>query len=157
MLIDISASGRPISRTEVSEIETLIGHPLPAQYVDFLLRYNGGRPKPNNFRINGFYERPGIGNIQVFFRVDSRVRSSDLMWNFKEMNLSGRVPANLIPIACDGSGDLICLALFGPDTGQVVFWDYLDERDEPTYENVYRVADSFSEFIASIHSAFNEK
>lgn len=73
------------------------------------------------------------------------------------MNLSGRVPANLIPIACDGSGDLICLALFGPDTGQVVFWDYLDERDEPTYENVYRVADSFSEFIASIHSAFNEK
>ena len=58
-----------------------------------------------------------------------------------------------IPIADDPGGNAICLGMSGNERGKVYFWDHemeADEGDEPTFENVYLVAESFASFLKSL-------
>jgi hypothetical protein len=50
-------------------------------------------------------------------------------------------------IAGDGSGNLICLSSKGANKGTVCFWDHDREHSPPAYENVYLIAETFSEFL----------
>ncbi len=64
-----------------------------------------------------------------------------------------RVPANLLPIARDPGGNLICLSIAGSDRGKVYFWDHEEEAEEgetPGYDNVYFVADSFDDLLHNL-------
>ncbi|HTE19099.1 MAG TPA: SMI1/KNR4 family protein, partial [Armatimonadota bacterium] len=72
----------------------------------------------------------------------------------------GRIPRGLIPIA-DDSGNQICLAIFGSETGKVFYWDHHDEDDgvdeqspasltEGLPRNLYLVARSFEEFLMGL-------
>jgi hypothetical protein len=88
------------------------------------------------------------GVTQVFFGIDDPEESCNLDWNMDVFN--GRLPANLLAIACDDGGDLICLSLFGDDAGSVLFWDFYNEPAEPSYVNVYRIAESFAAFIEGL-------
>ena len=142
--------GPPLTEADIEWLEREISIRLPGEYRAFLLKYNGGRPSPGAFPIQGLANNP-FGNIQVFFRIGGPIESSNLDWEYNVF--AGRIPANLLAIACDDCGDLICLSLFGPDAGSVVFWDILNEPDEPTYANVYPVADSFEEFLEGIYEA----
>ena len=61
-----------------------------------------------------------------------------------------RVPAWLLPVAKAEGGNLILIALSGDDAGAVYFWDHEQEADEgepPTTENLYRLADSFEDYV----------
>jgi hypothetical protein len=147
MIQQIEESARQLLPEDIRRIESLIGMRLPVDYVTFMLKYNGGYPIPSAFPIEGFVNNP-FGVIQVFFGIDRPIESSNLDWNFETFN--GRIPANLFPIACDDGGDLICLSLFGEDAGAVLFWDCYAESSEPSYENVYRIASSFQEFVDGI-------
>ncbi len=147
MIREIQSPGKPLAEEDVAELERLIGRRLPDDYRAFLLANNGGMPVPDAFPIHGFPEEDE-GEIQVFFGIGREVESSDLSWNvntFKE-----RVPPNLLPIACNSGGDLICLSVSGDDVGAGLFWDSTDERDAPGYENVYKISDTFKGFVESI-------
>jgi len=120
---------------------------FPKKYRDFLLRYNGGRPTPRAFPIEELANNP-FGVVHFFFGINDPIESCNLDWNFEVF--SERIPSNLFAIGCDDAGDLICLSLFGHDAGSVVFWDRHTEPEIPSYENVYRVADSFEEFVDSL-------
>jgi hypothetical protein len=135
-----------ISEEDLRLLEAEIPVTFPHDYRLFLLQYNGGRPEPNAYPLQGLAKNP-FGVIQIFFGIDTRVESSSLLWNYRVME--GRIPPNLFPIARDDGGDLLCLSLYGDDAGSVVFWDYYAEHYPPTYNNVYRIpgADSFSAFI----------
>lgn len=147
MVISFCESGPHLSDADIAMLEKEIKVSLPHEYREFLLRKNGGRPVPSAFPIDGFENNP-FGVIQVFFRISGNVETSNIAWNFETMN--GRLPDNLIAIACTGSGDLICLSLYGEDAGAVLFWDFYNEPPEPSYANVYRIADSFEEFLDRI-------
>jgi cell wall assembly regulator SMI1 len=147
MIEEISECGPPLNDENVRLLENELGFSLPKEYRDFLLRYNGGRPIPRAFPIRNLTNNP-FGVIQVFFRIGGDFETSTLIWNWEIHN--GRIPSNLFPIACDDGGDLICISLFGDDAESVVFWDYHQETNEPTYDNVYHIADSFEEFLESI-------
>jgi cell wall assembly regulator SMI1 len=147
MIAQISECGRSLVPSDIDQLEHAIGMRLPDDYKAFLLRYNGGVPTPAAFPIDRFENNP-YGVVQVLFRIDGKIESSNLDWNYGVMN--GRIQSNLFPVGCDGSGDLICVSLFGDDAGSVVFWDYYGETPEPSYSNVYHIADSFSEFLTSL-------
>ena len=147
MIEKMTESGPPLTEADVEWLEREIGIRLPGVYRAFLLKYNGGRPSPSKFPIQGFANNP-FGNIKIFYAIDDPIESCNLSWEYDMF--AGRVPANLLAIASDDFGDLICLSLFGPDAGSVVFWDYVNEPEEPTYANVYPVADSFEEFLEGI-------
>ncbi len=148
MNLKIEGAARTLKPSDIDYIEKELQISLPDNYKAFLLMHNGGIPSPDAFPIQGMKDNP-VGGIQVMFGIDQHIESSNLGWNYR--TFQGRLPTNLFPIACTGSGDLICLVLWGDDAGAVVFWDSCAETEPPTYQNVYRVADNFNAFIASIH------
>ncbi|HEX7447597.1 MAG TPA: SMI1/KNR4 family protein [Pirellulales bacterium] len=78
---------------------------------------------------------------------------------------SGRIPADLIPIADNGGGSQILLGIRGKDEGKVYYWDlrnepldeedYLEDHGEPRppdamFQNVHLVAESFEDLLRRI-------
>jgi len=147
MIERMDECGPPISVEDVENLEAHIGIRLPDDYRAFLLKHNGGRPTPDTYPIEGLANNP-FGGVHFFFGIDDPVESCNLDWNFRIMN--GRLPSNLFAIAGDAGMDLICLSLFGDDAGSVVFWDGYHEPSEPSYANVYRIAESFPAFLESL-------
>jgi cell wall assembly regulator SMI1 len=147
MIESMDESARVLTTSDVLSLEHKLGLSLPVEYKNFLLRHNGGRPTPRAFPIVGLELNP-FGTIQVFFGIDDPIECCNIDWNYKEHN--GRIPPNLLPIACDDGSDLVCLALAGADAGAVFFWDGYDESDDLGYSNLYLLADSFDEFIKAI-------
>jgi hypothetical protein len=142
------------SQDEIVELENRIGAPLPSDYKSFLLNYNGGCPDPNEFAyIEGNMQKYAI--LQMFLGF-SNITYRSLYYAievFKERD--ERLPSNLIPIANDVGGNLICISVEGDDVGKVYFWDMddeanFDEGEVASYRNVYWIADNFTDFIARI-------
>lgn len=144
MLESIEEPARQLTDEDIKKLERKLAVSLPDKYKQFLLRYNGGRPVPDCFPIKGLPNNP-YGGIQVFFGIDREIESSNL--DEKHEVFEGRLPKELIPIASDGSGDILCLSLGGENEGQVLFWDYYGELNPPTFENLYFVANSFQELL----------
>jgi hypothetical protein len=140
--------GPPLTDARVATFERQLGIGLPKSYRSFLLRYNGGRPEPEFFPIHG-YERDASGGVHYFFGLDDPIESSNIDWNYR-MYL-GRMPSELLPIAGDGSGNIICLSLTGANQEAVYFWDHDREYSPPGYDNVYFVAESFTKFLDSMY------
>ncbi|MGH8191912.1 MAG: SMI1/KNR4 family protein [Terriglobia bacterium] len=133
-----------ISMHEIEKFETHLGTKLPKEYSDFLLFYNGGRPRPSGFR---FLEENAEteSRIQFFYGINSH-RSYSIL---RKMDIfMDRVPTGTIPIACDGVGNQILLSIRTADYGTILFWDH---EKEPTEDGdgstcTSLVARSFAEF-----------
>jgi len=141
-------TGPPLIQAQIDALQARLRIVLPENYRSFLLRFNGGRPKPNFFPIEGLKGNP-FGAIHYFFRIDGAIQSTNVDWNFKTYR--GRIPTELLPIAGDGSGNIICLSLAGSNTGFVYFWDHDAEHIPPSYENLHLVSQSFDGFLGSIY------
>ncbi|CAN5129342.1 hypothetical protein BH10PSE6_BH10PSE6_20890 [soil metagenome] len=140
--------GPPLTDLRIGVLERKLGVTFPERYRSFLLRFNGGSPKPDCFPIHGFDENP-VGAIHYFFGIDGPVLSNHIDWNYRTFR--GRIPRELLPIAGDESGNLICLFFKGEAKGAVYFWDHDEEHSPPTYENVYLIAKTFDSFLDSIY------
>jgi cell wall assembly regulator SMI1 len=141
-----------LSEEDLIRIEQHLGQSLPAEYRRSLLSHNGGRPEPHFFHIRGKNgNTDSDGWLSLFLGVNTGAYHSDLertMHTFRE-----RMPTNLIPIARDPGGNLICLSTTGTDAGAVYFWNHEEEASEgepPTYDNVYFIANGFDEFLNSL-------
>ena len=143
MLEKIDNLGRSISESELNKIASEIGLEFPADYKDFLLKYNGGSPEPDAIPIKEHEEE--VGTIQLFFGIDREIESSCLKWVYDE--LKDRIPDSYLPIACSDTGDIFCLVLSKNQYGSVVFWDAIDETSKDSLDNVYEVADSFTQLL----------
>ena len=139
MDIKFQKIGKDISQNEIADYEISIGMALPADYKFFLLKYNGAISDKNTFDI------PTINNsagVDKFFSLDELHRNFSV---FRE-----RIPAGFLPIADASCGNLVCLVLKGPQLGNVFFWDHeleADEGEPPSDKNVFKIADSFSNFL----------
>jgi len=146
---------RRVTIEDVRRVEQHIGHTLPAEYGDFLLTYGSGWfgfKKAVVFPLQHWAD--GLGTIDSFWgAVPHESRSQyDLIANHDSWVTGPKreVPANLLPIASDAAGNLICLSVAGEDTGAVLLWDHEEVvwvSPEPGYENVCLIAPSFSAFI----------
>lgn len=151
MPVEISDAEPPVSEQRLAAVEQRFGIVLPAEYRSWLLRYNGGHPTPNRFRYKGRSGPYTDGAIAWFLAVYDGPHEN-FERKFEAMKvLKTRLPAELIPIARDGFGNLVSLAIDGPKRGKVYFWDHEEEGDEPGYDNCHLVADTFDEFIAGLH------
>jgi hypothetical protein len=141
--------GPPLSDVQITTLEDQLGVSLPSDYANFLREHNGGSPNPNVFPISGF-DLDNQGIAAYFFGVKPG-EFTDLVYSARVFN--NRVPPELLPVAIAVFGDLICLAVSGPNRGKVYFWFHEWESDDdepPTYDNVYFVANSFTELINSL-------
>src|SRR5260221_2493440 len=81
---------------------------LPQNYREFLLRHNGGRPEPSVFKIKEYPSNDNIGVVDTFLGISEK--SEDSLQNYIKA-YSNRLPKNIIPIAYDPGGNLICISI----------------------------------------------
>jgi cell wall assembly regulator SMI1 len=135
---------------DLTAVERQLGITLPSDYRRFLLTHNGGHPEPDTFPLSSFTEGD-FGVLNRFLGI--REGEYDDLVNYYTKVFRDRVPRNLLPIANDPGGNLICLSVSGPDRGKVYWWFHEEEADEgepPTYRNIYFVADSFNDLLKSL-------
>lgn len=145
-IVEAVSEVRPHDRAELRDVEAKVRGYLPEDYVQFLLRENGGRPEPSVF---GFQEHgePSDSSVAWLFGLCDDPDYS-LEANLEEYE--GRIPGGLCPIACDPFGNLLLLCLKEDDYGAIWFWNHELEEAPPPTSNMSRVSDSFSRFIAEL-------
>jgi hypothetical protein len=135
--------GAPAPEEALAEFEQLVGM-LPNDYRNFLAEGDGARLKQFNTIVGS--EFGGVREVFALADTDGSYRKlPGVLKTYQH-----RIPAGFVPIADDQAGNLYLLGIAPPHAGQVFFWDHeaeADEGEEPTFDNVYRVAISFKEFI----------
>jgi hypothetical protein len=146
MTVDLTRRHPPATEEALAEAERQLEVRIPQQYRRFLLEEsNGGRPEESVF-WRGTWPNPGV---ERFLGV-GREGDADLVRTYERYR--DRMPSWCLPFA-DAGGDLLCLSLRTEDAGAVYFWfheEEADEGEEATERNLYRITDSFDEFLAGL-------
>lgn len=162
----VDSDFKPLTDEEISTVEHLIGKPLPATYRTFLetlgacgfeeyIEFVPSEQLPDVFET-------GTGNVSVLYGSN---RSSGYGLDERIQYFASRIPSGLVPIGDNGMGDQICILLLESDFGAVYYWDmesepltdeeYIEDfgvsmPDSEKWSNVYRIADSFDDFVARL-------
>ncbi|MBA2939567.1 SMI1/KNR4 family protein [Paenibacillus sp. CGMCC 1.16610] len=142
----------------IISFEQKYGFHLPQDYKKFLLTY--GRINYNHqisySQITNIPKHDERGRMGYFYYLQND--KHDLISNI-ECYL-GRMPESMIPFADITGGDQLCIGVTEDVWGKIYFWDHDQEHFDPTEEelwnNVYLVANSFSEFILSFQIVVDE-
>src|ERR1700732_179109 len=124
--LDMEKPRSPLRREDITRVERELGVVFPEDYRQFLLRYNGGRPKPDLFRIEA--AGPEWDDIMNWFYCIDKGDLHDLAK--KNETFRGRMPREMLAIGNDPLGNQICLAVKGPKKGSVYFWDHENEAPD---------------------------
>jgi cell wall assembly regulator SMI1 len=148
--------GPTVTDADVHRFEQRVGTELPADYRAFLLGVNGGRTAATH---STFTMRRGARRtettLNTLFSLDDPDEARDLAT--AQLYGEDRLPGGL-EIGADDGGSPIVLVLAGLHRGEVWMLDRVDPR--PTGSNprvdwfdrrdVWKLADSFAEFMASL-------
>lgn len=126
----------------ISQIEKQYGFILPLDYKEFLLNYNGEELERETFYFKNSWDEEENSIVHYFFLVDSEKYYEDFESQYKFWIEGGRLPEDVIPIARDPFGNLICISVSEDSYGKVLFWDH--ELDDDECFSI--IADSFTEF-----------
>lgn len=127
----------PPTRSELERFETELGYRLPAEYRNFLLGMGGGR-------VHHPYVDP-ISELRVvsFFGLSTPKEELDLRTS--RTLTQDWIPAELLPIADDSFGNLLCIGITGDEAGKLFFCDHEgDIFGGPMTPDL--VSESFDEF-----------
>lgn len=135
-----------LSEEALRRFEFEIGALLPEQFREFLLKHNGGKPVPSDFKISdnegnsclhhvyGLHDGPDYSNIASNHRV------------FK-----GRIPNELLAIADDPFGNQICIGIKKKYLGRIYFWDHEEESRFFKFKGTTLLAHTFDDFLESLY------
>ena len=146
---------KSINRKQIEEIENIVNLKFPDDYIEHLLKYNGGRCEPNEF---SFHDGSKMDSscIHWFLAIyDSNYDS--LLSDINTYKISEkRMPIHIFPIANDPLGNCICISCKKDEYGYVYFWDHEQEVDytesnDNDYSNLFFIADSFSNFLNNLY------
>lgn len=138
----------PIVQDDINMLEVELALDFPSTYIDFLLKYNGGRPTPNSF---DFYDKSDASCVNLFFGITDIDYMSlrDAIATFY-----GRIPSGFLPIACDPGGNLLVLDCTNNKSG-IFFWDHeleADDEDQPSMENISFIAKDIDDLLNQFYS-----
>lgn len=141
--IEIKPFGK-ITKEDIREIEELFDVVLPNDYKKFLLKYNGGAVKLNEFNKLFLDDANETVSIDVLYGIHTDKKASDIeYWTNeyaedlleKTIIIGDSIQHGFIVLVCDGSNN------------GIYYYDdsyYFDSSNEEN--NVYFIADSFEEF-----------
>lgn len=160
--IEEEISDYHINDDDIRNIENLKCCILPADYKEFLLKYNGGSPNFDTFEIkNDFPDgKSSFDDVRFFFGIDNNIFSKKNYDIFKKIKQSkDRIPEQLLPIACDSFGNRICIGIKDKYYGKIYFWDHENEAGsrnpfdniiKPWWKNITLIANSFTDLLNSL-------
>ncbi|WP_273834209.1 SMI1/KNR4 family protein [Guptibacillus sedimenti] len=149
-----------VSETKVKEVGLQLGFQLPHDYIECVKQFGGASVFPEEFNVEGV-ERC-FGSL---FSFDEN-SSEHIIKNYNIYKTS--IPKNVLPIADDPAGNLICLDYKdSTHTPKVVFWEHENAADkemlmkeenlteiqveERVRENIFFISDTFSGFLNKLH------
>ncbi|QOS80377.1 SMI1/KNR4 family protein [Paenibacillus sp. JNUCC31] len=145
--MEIQGSNEVLTESRLQDFERINGVQLPQQYREFLLKYNGGYPKPYYFTIS---KEQGIGMVNIFYGIGEMYDNLD-----KKVDIFDDIlDAGFIPIADDSGGNQICLGLTEKHFGDVYFW--IHDEDPEDLGNMYFLAKDFGGFLEKLHDEIEE-
>jgi hypothetical protein len=135
-----------LSEKNLQNFETSLGCPLPSDYREFLLQYNGGKPAPGFFWI---VKGEDGSEVNQFYGLHEGPKWLSIAYEFGK---SYGLPTDMLAIGDDGTGNLLCIEIAGPQAGSVYFLDHeAHPKSMPDACNgIYKLAGSFSEFLGSL-------
>jgi len=152
-MIEIRDSEASLTDADICNVEKKIGILFPAEYRNFLLLNNGGRPSKTLFAFRKADGHSSESCVDWFLAIyDGKYDNFESYYATYKIN-QARIPFHLVPIAHDPGGNLICISVSGSDCGAVFFWDHENEApgvQAPSYDNVYLIEDSFNRFLHSL-------
>lgn len=145
--MEIQGSNKILTESRLQDFERINGVQLPQPYREFLLKYNGGNPKPYCFPIS---EEQGIGMVNIFYGIGEMYDNLD-----KKVDIFDDIlEAGFIPIADDSGGNQICLGLSEKHFGNVYFW--IHHEDPEDLGNMYFLAKDFGKFLEKLYDEIEE-
>lgn len=137
-----------LEQIEIFENENNIK--LTEQYINFLLKWNGGKVVPNLFMISN---EQGPSVLNVFYGIGNMY---DNLTDYIEI-MDERLPEGFIPIGDDPSGNVICLGTKKPYYDKIYFWDHEQEPENPDdMSNMYFLANDIDEFLNNLYEDTEE-
>lgn len=149
-----SRSLRPTNENDILAFGREFNVRIPDDYRDFLLAQNGGKPDACDFDVPGY--RFPVAMINTFYGIlDDKTGRAGNSLNVANQDLMYRLPKGFIAIGDNGCGDQILLATLNSGTSGVFYFDHENEPYDSDvvwegFGNIYKVANSFSEFLASL-------
>jgi len=154
-----------ITEDDVAAFEKRNKLKLPEDYRKFLLETNGGSPKPfHKVRIdNGHYEKYGehyyvyftrfLGIKPQHMRIDDFGYRGEIEWQNKDFRDAGSFIEKrddifdhiMVVALMDDGHHCILMRLSGNEKG-MVYWG----SNEDHYEDVFKLADNFTDFLKLI-------
>lgn len=138
-------------KTSLKDIKTFESNneiKLPKDYVDFLLRYNGGNIELDDRDTIHVDDLGEDINIDVVFGVNTK--ESELSVEFWTNKYKKEMPQGTIIIGDSYQHGFIILLHFGEDSG-IYYWDDTYEfpcsNDEA---NTYFITETFTDFIKNL-------
>lgn len=148
-------SAEPILREDVLEFGNYLGVKLPEDYVEFIVNANGGTPELD--MLYDFYdevsEQENTSVIRRFFSVISNAEceKNNIKFIYNVMRREEIIPFDMIPIADDPTGNVICISLSQNDYGAVYYLNHEFEDSDTGYLMRSKITDSFKEFIEKLY------
>jgi len=150
----------PVTNKEVENVGQRLGVKLPVDYIEVAIQYNGAHVSPELFNVEG--TEKVFGTLLTYDSEDDEY-ILEVFNDYKDT-----LPKDLIPFAFDPAGNLICFDYKNhEDNPIVVFWEHEnawekedlmqdeglteEEAEERARENVFYVADNFTQFLDKLH------
>ena len=141
-----------ISNFEIEALENKYDIKLHQDHKELLLLCNGGQTDKclSYFQDNGINKKC-ILNWILSISNDEYDNLETYIKIFKIYQK--RLPDNLIPVGNDSGGNLFCISTYGNDGGKMYFWKHefeVEDDQEPSYSNLFFIADSLENFIENL-------
>lgn len=149
-------SATKVYEEDVVEIENGLGIKFPEDYKAFIIQTNGGIPEED--MLYDFYdevsELENTSIIRKFFSlyVDDTILKNNLKVIYTTMRNEETIPADMLPIADDPTGNIISLSLNKEDYGFIYYLNHEFEDVDTGYLVKSKIANSFKEFINCLYT-----
>jgi hypothetical protein len=131
MELKFSNTGNDTNLSEIKEVEDTFGIKFPEEYVDFLLKFNGGAP-------NKVYFLEDDADIVFNFFLSLKNSEFNVVEYYNDLVLEQNLfPKEIIPIAEDVFGNVICISCRVSDYGTVYFADHESNYDLSEISNSF--------------------
>ncbi|QNF29999.1 SMI1/KNR4 family protein [Metabacillus elymi] len=143
-MAEIFGSNHNLSLEQIVQFESENDVKLTELYKKFLLKWNGGKVKPNLFKIS---DEQGPSVLNVFYGIGDMY---DNLTDFIDI-MNERLPSEFIPIADDPAGNTVCLGTKDTYYDNIYFWDHEQESENPDdMSNMYFLANDINEFLGDL-------
>lgn len=147
-MVIVTNSFPPINEEAIEQFENENQIMLPEDFKQFLLNRNGGVPDLQGVDVK---EKDNTKSRVVEFIFGLAPDSAGTLQHVYRI-AQKRLPKNILPIARGGKHSF-AMSLRKEDYGHIYFdnSDEVDRDGRSSYDNLYQIADSFTEFLEKLY------